>query len=182
MADGGRYRRRRHARLRGRGVEADRRAKPHQPHYQALDYNPLNGGIERWFEPIVDDIGDGASMLARSSLLPGAVRRPRARDAAWHIEVHQFRIEARPGERAGRRRKACTATAWTTCWCCSSNRRNIASGMTDHPRARRARARSVHADRAVRRRARGRHARGARRHAGRSPRPGTSPPTATCWW
>ena len=23
--------------------------KPHQPHYQSRDHNPLNGGIERWF-------------------------------------------------------------------------------------------------------------------------------------
>ena len=30
--------------------------KPHQPHYQSQDYNPLNGGIERWFEPVTETI------------------------------------------------------------------------------------------------------------------------------
>ena len=25
--------------------------KTHQPHYQSRDYNPLNGGIARWFDP-----------------------------------------------------------------------------------------------------------------------------------
>jgi hypothetical protein len=45
MADGGRYRRRRFAAF---AVSAQSIArKPHQPHYQSRDYNPLNGGIER---------------------------------------------------------------------------------------------------------------------------------------
>src|SRR5262245_30474870 len=57
MADGGRYRRRRHA-----VYEATRDAvtrAPHQPHFQPLDYNPLNGGIARWYQPIADDVGNG---------------------------------------------------------------------------------------------------------------------------
>ena len=66
MADGGRYRRRRfgvwHAGRpdAGRGGAIER--GDHQPHYQGLDYNTLNGGIERWFEPIEPEIGDGATM------------------------------------------------------------------------------------------------------------------------
>src|SRR5262245_20606343 len=51
MADGGRYRRRRHA-----VYDADDRGvivrAPARPHFQALDYNPLNGGVARWFTPI----------------------------------------------------------------------------------------------------------------------------------
>src|SRR5439155_559202 len=50
MADGGRYRRRRFAAFRAAGSEIVR--KPHQPHYQSRDYNPLNGGLERWSEPL----------------------------------------------------------------------------------------------------------------------------------
>src|SRR5262245_39476832 len=50
MADGGRYRRRRFAALKIAG--ADIGVKPHQPHFQSRDYNALNGGIERWFEPV----------------------------------------------------------------------------------------------------------------------------------
>src|SRR5262245_50405264 len=58
MADGGRYRRRRYgAWTADRGGAVLR--KPHQPHFQAIDYNPLNGGIARWFEPIAGPIGDG---------------------------------------------------------------------------------------------------------------------------
>jgi hypothetical protein len=91
MADGGRYRRRRHGVY---AIEGDGIVRmPHQPHYQSLAYNTLNGGIARWFEPITD--GDGASLhtileFCRQlfgNLAPAVVR--------WHVEVHQFRIEAR---------------------------------------------------------------------------------------
>src|SRR6266849_3047702 len=47
MADGGRYRRRRHAVYAGAADGAIAR-QPHQPHYQSLDYNPLHGGVARW--------------------------------------------------------------------------------------------------------------------------------------
>ena len=50
MADGGRYRRRRFAAF--DAVSGTVTRKPHQPHYQSRDYNPLNGDIERWFEPV----------------------------------------------------------------------------------------------------------------------------------
>jgi hypothetical protein len=102
MADGGRYRRRRHAAFAVSAAEIVR--KPHQPHYQSRDYNPLNGGIERWFKPVSDEIGHHPAMQAVlrmchrcfDGLTPADVR-----PAAWHAEVHQFRIEAKPG-REGR--------------------------------------------------------------------------------
>ena len=56
MADGGRYRRRRFAAF---GMTADDlQRKSHQPHYQSRDYNPLNGDIERWFQPVLAEIGN----------------------------------------------------------------------------------------------------------------------------
>jgi len=100
MADGGRYRRRRHATFDAHPSGAIGR-KPHQAHYQSVDYNPIHGGIERWFEPIEADIAAGASLttileFCRSTFgaLAPSIQR-------WHIEVHQFRIEARSSE-AGR--------------------------------------------------------------------------------
>jgi hypothetical protein len=95
MADGGRYRRRRHA-LYGARTGQPIVRKPHAPHFQTLDYNPLNGGVERWFEPITP-AGDGASM---ATILAGAratFERLASEVASWHIETHQFRIEARSG-------------------------------------------------------------------------------------
>ena len=99
MADGGRYRRRRHAIYAASPGGSIARA-PHQPHYQAVAHNPLTGGIQRWFEPVEPAIGEGPALAA---LLDGArtVFDRLCPDATWHIEVHQFRIEARPDE-AGR--------------------------------------------------------------------------------
>ena len=100
MADGGRYRRRRHATFAvSRFGESERR--PHQPHYQSRDYNPLNGGVVRWFEPVEDSVGAGPTMTAvlRScAQVFDALAPPEV--ASWHVEVHQFRIEA-VGESAG---------------------------------------------------------------------------------
>lgn len=95
MADGGRYRRRRHAAF---AVTSDAVArKPHQPHYQSRDYNSLNGGIARWFDPVTDAAADHpamAAILRRCRQVFGALA-PEV--AAWHVEIHQFRIEALPG-------------------------------------------------------------------------------------
>lgn len=99
MADGGRYRRRRFAAL--RASPAGIRRKPHQPHYQSQDYNPLNGGVERWFEPVTEAVirHPALGAILRTShelfdrMTPAAIR-----PEAWHVELHQFRIEARAGE------------------------------------------------------------------------------------
>jgi hypothetical protein len=99
MADGGRYRRRRFAvfRATAEGVVQ----KSHQPHYQSRDYNPLNGDIERWFEPVKPEIAGHPALRAIldtcyrlfHGLTPEATQ-PRS----WHVEIHQFRIEANTGE------------------------------------------------------------------------------------
>ena len=99
MADGGRYRRRRFACYRATSVGIVR--KPHQPHYQSRDYNPMNGGIERWFEPVSKPIGRHpvlGAILGTSHALFDRMTPAASRPNAWHVELHQFRIEARPGE------------------------------------------------------------------------------------
>jgi hypothetical protein len=96
MADGGRYRRRRHAAfaVTSRGVQR----KPHQPHYQTVEYNPLHGGIARWFEPMLPEIAAGASMQTILRFC-GRLFTDLAKTVSdWHVEVHQFRIEARVEE------------------------------------------------------------------------------------
>lgn len=99
MADGGRYRRRRFSSFAVSGDATVR--KPHHPHYQSRDYNPLNGGIERWFQPITDAIASHATLQAILrlcfSVFDGLTPRA-SRPDAWHVECHQFRIEARVGE------------------------------------------------------------------------------------
>ncbi|WNL45491.1 2OG-Fe dioxygenase family protein [Dyella sp. BiH032] len=96
LAAKGRQRRRRHA-VFAAGPEGPFERREHQPHYQSLDYNRLQGGIERWFEPILPEVAEGASLqgilrFARDFFTPLAPQVAR-----WHVEVHQFRIEARAG-------------------------------------------------------------------------------------
>ena len=100
MADGGRYRRRRHATFAAPAAGPIVR-KPHRPHYQSLDYNPLHGGIERWFEPVEDAMGAGPTLATILSFCRGSFSGLAPSVAEWHVEIHQFRIEARPSE-AGR--------------------------------------------------------------------------------
>jgi len=98
MADGGRYRRRRFAVF--RATEQGIARKPHQPHYQSRDYNPLNGDIERWFKPVTDLIAAHPAMAAildSCHRLFDRLTPPQVRPPSWHIEIHQFRIEAKPG-------------------------------------------------------------------------------------
>lgn len=99
MADGGRYRRRRFGvfRVTAEGIAR----KPHQPHYQSRDYNPLNGGVERWFEPVTEAVALHPAMTAILQTCQSLFDRMTPADVrpeAWHVEVHQFRIEARRGE------------------------------------------------------------------------------------
>lgn len=97
MADGGRYRRRRFAAFAAAPGAVTR--KPHQPHYQSRDYNTLNGGVQRWFEPVTDAIA--AHPVLQAVIGTGLeVFHPITPDppARWHVEAHQFRIEARAGE------------------------------------------------------------------------------------
>lgn len=97
MADGGRYRRRRFAAFAAAPGAITR--KPHQPHYQSRDYNTLNGGVQRWFEPVTQAIADHAVtqavIAAGLDLFDPATDDP---PAAWHVELHQFRIEALDGQ------------------------------------------------------------------------------------
>ncbi|MFN3448208.1 MAG: 2OG-Fe dioxygenase family protein [Roseococcus sp.] len=96
MADGGRYRRRRHANFLALPGEAAHRRGLHRPHFQATVHNRLNGGVDRWFAPVEEAAArhpacQGLLALGREvadALHPGT---------PWFVEMHQFRIEARPG-------------------------------------------------------------------------------------
>jgi len=131
MADGGTYRRRRHAAL---SITAETiRRKPHQPHYQSRDYNALNGGLARWFQPVRDEIVAHPAMQAilrtAFTLFDGATD-PATRPASWHVELHQFRIEARPGERGQPTPEGLHRDGVDWVLVLLVNRENVASGET----------------------------------------------------
>lgn len=97
MADGGKYRKRRHATFATQQPGEQPRLMPHQPHYQTLDYNALNGGIARYFAPILIDLLNSrtlSSLLEMGNKLFSQITG----NHQWHIELHQFRIEARDGK------------------------------------------------------------------------------------
>ncbi len=129
MADGGRYRRRRF------GVWAAPRhgaivRGAHQPHYQGLDYNNLNGGIERWFEPILPEIGDGASLRTILEYCRALFSRLAPETDNWHIEAHQFRIEAKTGQNGKPTPEGLHRDGVDYVLVLMIDRRNIASGTT----------------------------------------------------
>jgi hypothetical protein len=131
MADGGRYRRRRFAAFNMFGDLISR--KPHQPHYQSRDYNPLNGGLQRWFEPVLEAVAthEVAQRLLRvCASIFGGLTPSSDQKAPWHVEMHQFRIEAIAGQAA--RPTPEGAHRDGVDWVCVMlvNRCNVSSGIT----------------------------------------------------
>jgi hypothetical protein len=97
LADGGRYRFRRHASLRLQANEwLD---EPYRPHWQPKAYNKLHGGVFRTFaevkratteNPTYRGLVEGFGQTFHAN---GASASP-----SWFVETHQFRIDARRGE------------------------------------------------------------------------------------
>ncbi|QNP41512.1 2OG-Fe dioxygenase family protein [Lysobacter solisilvae (ex Woo and Kim 2020)] len=129
LAKVGRRRRRRH------GVYAAASAGPivrqaHQPHYQSSDYNTLQGDIERWFEPIEMDVGDGPSLHTILEFSRALFSSLAPEVNGWHVEVHQFRIEAKPDEPGEPTPEGVHRDGVDYVLVLLVDRRNIASGTT----------------------------------------------------
>jgi hypothetical protein len=129
MADGGRYRRRRHAVFAAQSGSSIER-QPHQPHYQALEYNPVHGGIARWFEPITPEIATGATLQTVLAFCRQLFEALAGRVPPWRIEIHQFRIEAHAGLTGRPTPEGLHRDGVDYVLVLLVNRRNIASGTT----------------------------------------------------
>lgn len=97
LKDGGRYRRRRHSCfvVRGDGVEQ----VAHRAHWQPVEYNALHGGMQRWFEPMLEGT---VAAPAWNRLLQALGRTAGAlfgtgTQTPWYAEAHQFRIDTADG-------------------------------------------------------------------------------------
>jgi hypothetical protein len=97
LAASGRHRRRRHATF---SVNTDGAIcrEAHQPHYQSLQYNSLQGDIQRWFEPLLPAIAESDSLRRILGFCRDCFGALAPATRHWHVEVHQFRIEARVDE------------------------------------------------------------------------------------
>lgn len=135
MADGGRYRRRRFAAFSASPHLASPSAivrKPHQPHYQSRDYNGLNGGVQRWFDPVLDTIAqhpvtqglltEGLALFQTLTVDP---------PKTWHVELHQFRIEAGDGAAGLPTPEGAHRDGVDWVIVMLVDRHNVASGVTD---------------------------------------------------
>jgi hypothetical protein len=127
MADGGRYRKRRHAVF--SATASGVRRQPAQPHYQSRDYNTLNGGIERWFEPVSEQAAAGPAMTTILTFCHSLFGKLSPAHS-WHVEVHQFRIEARRGQQGRPTPEGMHRDGVDYVLVLLISRTNIASGMT----------------------------------------------------
>ena len=96
MRDGGRYRRRRIANFAAEPGQPGHVRGEHRPHFQAVVHNTLNGGLDRWFAAMEDDVATSAPLVALLDLgrsMAEALHGPQS----WFVEAHQFRIEAAAG-------------------------------------------------------------------------------------
>ena len=93
MADGGMYRRRRYCVFSTCAASDEFQLEPPSPHFQSLACNTSNGGIERWYEPFRTEITNGTSLR---TILKEArtIFEQLSSNRTWHVEAHQFRIEA----------------------------------------------------------------------------------------
>ena len=97
LADGGKYRFRRHASFVQSFSPPALSDVPYRPHWQPKAFNKLHGGIHREFSPIEAGVaGDPAfrALIMQFGDVFAGVSAP----AQWFIEAHQFRIDASEGE------------------------------------------------------------------------------------
>lgn len=96
LKDGGRYRRRRHACFVVQGGRLQQ--APHRAHWQPVEYNALHGGMERWFEPLSNEmihLPSWSALLVALGELFAKLRAPQG--GRWYIEAHPFRIDTEGG-------------------------------------------------------------------------------------
>lgn len=96
MADGGDYRLRRHGVFATAHAGGTIKPAPHRPHYQTVEFNQLNGGIARHFEPLEPETCNNPVFQALMAFAKATFNRLQP-FATWDIEVHQFRILAGAG-------------------------------------------------------------------------------------
>ena len=128
LAERGCFRKRRYAvfEITVDGIER----QTHQPHRQHVEYNPLFGGVERWFAPVTAAVGAGPSIRAILDFCRRLFGGLAPSVARWHVEVHQFRIEAVSGGQGFPTPEGVHRDGVDFVLVLLVTRRNIASGTT----------------------------------------------------
>jgi hypothetical protein len=129
LAAKGRFRRRRHATF---SATADGLVVPeaHAAHFQTLEHNALQGDLQRWFAPVDPSIVHGATLRTILECLNRIFGQLAPSVARWHIEAHQFRIEATVDASGEPTPEGSHRDGVDYVLVLLVNRRNIASGTT----------------------------------------------------
>jgi len=85
MNDGGRYRYRRYSVFRYEGSQKKLIERQGEPHYQYKEFNVLNGGIKRYFEPIKAEIQSSLVFVKIISLCINTFEEISMKTKDWHI-------------------------------------------------------------------------------------------------
>ncbi|WP_449477252.1 amino acid adenylation domain-containing protein [Streptomyces abikoensis] len=97
MRDGGTYRYRRYGHFHLDSATDTLTALPHAPYAQDLTVNPLNGGVQRHFDPLTEEFL--ADPLTRATVLTlGRIFSAAEGVTAWDVKLHPFRIVTGAGE------------------------------------------------------------------------------------
>jgi hypothetical protein len=97
LADGGRYRLRRHASLIQALQPPSLNLVPYRPHWQAKAYNNLHGGVLRTFAPVEEAVA-GNPVFQHLIMQLGQWFAQLRATPRWFVEAHQFRLDARSGQ------------------------------------------------------------------------------------
>ncbi len=92
MNDGGKYRYRRHSVFTYNFADDTIINTPGIPHYQNKKNNYLNGGVERYFEPITEEIITNRVFVNLINLCLKTFASIKVSLRSLYIEAHQFRI------------------------------------------------------------------------------------------
>lgn len=97
MGDGGTYRLRRYGQFDMR-PDGSLELLPHEPYEQPAYVNPLNGGIQRVFDPLEPSFAKHRVLHRILGRLCAMVDRAGGSRGYWNIRLHPYRILARDGE------------------------------------------------------------------------------------
>lgn len=95
MGDGGRYRLRRYGQFETDSDGALRQLV-HGPYEQPRHINPLNGGIQRVFDPLEPGFAHHCVLRGVLDVLIHVIDAVEGQTTAWNVKLHPYRIVARP--------------------------------------------------------------------------------------
>ena len=97
MADGGKYRLRRYGQFNCDANTNEYCLLPHESYYQDEYINGLNGGMERFFEPLESGFSNHPLLHNIMGLLTQVYDQANGYASDWNIRLHPYRILAKPG-------------------------------------------------------------------------------------